>query len=243
MKTSSNPVFGDGAVKKAKSEMSASGLMTVSGTMQKTFLLFFLFVASALISWKALASNADIAVPLMVGGGVVAFVVAIMIIFSKPSPVLTMLYSIAQGLTIGGISYYYADMWDGIVSQAVLLTVGITLGMYLAYATGFVKVTEKVKSIIIIGTLGVLFYYLITFVLSLFGVNMTSLFTGTTGVVIGTVIVIIAALNYLLDFDFIEKSAKAEAPKQFEWYGAFGLIVTLIWLYLSILQLLAVSKN
>ncbi len=243
MATSSNPVFSDGAVKRAKSEMSTSGVMTISGTMQKTFLLFFLFVASGLVAWKALESNADIATPLMIGGGVVAFVVAMIIIFSKPSPILTILYSIAQGLTIGGISYYYADMWDGIVSQAVLLTVGITLGMYLAYATGFIKVTEKLKSIIIIGTLGVFFYYLIVFVLGLFGVNMTSLFTGTTGIIIGAIIVVIAALNYLMDFDFIEKSVDAKAPKQFEWYGAFGLIVTLIWLYLSILQLLAANKN
>ncbi len=243
MGKTSNPTFNDSAVKRVKNEISASGVMTIGGTLQKTFLLFVLFIMSGLIAWKALASNADIAVPLMVGGGVVAFVVAMIIIFSKPNPFLTMLYSVAQGLTVGGISYYYSSLWDGIVSQAVLLTVGITLGMYLAYATGFIKVTEKLKSIIIIGTLGVMFYYLIVFVLGLFGVDMTSLFTGTSGIVVGAIIVVVAALNYLLDFDFIEKSTKAKAPKQFEWYGAFGLMVTLIWLYLSILQLLAAGKD
>lgn len=243
MQKTSNPAFNDKAVKKAKAEMPADGVMTVNGTITKTFLLFILFITGGLLSWYALEQNADYAWGMILGGSIVAFIAAIVIIFKSPSPFLSMLYSVAQGVAIGAISYNYAEAYEGIIGQAVLLTVGITLGMYLAYSTGFVKVTEKVRSMIIIATLGVLFYYLITFVLGLFGADLTSLFTGTTGIVIAAVIVIIASLNYLLDFDFIEKSAAAKAPKQFEWYGAFGLMVTFIWLYLSILRLLAASNR
>lgn len=241
--TTSNPAFNQKAVAKAKSEMSSSGIMTVNGTLLKTFTLFIVFSLGAIIAWRTLVQNIDYAWPMIIGGSIVAFIAALIIIFKKPSALFSVLYSGAQGVAIGALSYFYADLYDGIVTQAVLLTIGITLGMYLSYATGFIKVTEKLKSMIIIATFGVLFYYLITFVLSLFGVDMTSIFTGTTGIVIAALIVVIAALNYLLDFDFIEKSAKAEAPKQFEWYGAFGLMVTFIWLYLSILRLLAVSNR
>lgn len=243
MQNSSNPVFSDKAVKSAQKEMSSAGVMTMSGTLIKTLFLFTIFTTGALLSWAALEQNADYAWGMIIGASVVSLVVALIIIFKAPGAFLSIIYSGAQGVAVGAISYYYADWNDGIITQAILLTAGITLGMYLAYSTGFVKVTEKLRSIIIIGTFGVLIYYLITFVLSLFGVNMTSLFTGTTGIIIAAIIVVIAALNYLLDFDFIEKSVKAKAPKQFEWYGAFGLMVTFIWLYLSILRLLGASNR
>lgn len=243
MQSSSNPAFNDKAVKKAKQAMSGTGAMSVSGTLYKTVFLLLLFLVGGLVSWWALDQNADYAFGLIMGGSIVALITALIIIFRAPSALLSMIYAAAQGMAVGAISYYYADWNEGIISQAVLLTIGITLGMYLSYSTGFIKVTEKLRSIIIIGTLGVLFYYLITFVLSLFGADLTSLFTGTTGVVIAAVIVVIAALNYLLDFDFIEKSVKSGAPKQFEWYGAFGLMVTFIWLYISILRLLGASNR
>jgi len=243
MQTSANPAFGDKAVKRAKKDMSSAGVMTVNGTLAKTFLLFILFVSAATFAWVSLSNSADYIWPMIIGASMIALVTAIIIMFKSPTPLLSIIYSLAQGVAIGAISYNYADAYDGIVAQAVLLTVGITLGMYLAYATGFIKVTEKLKSVIIIGMLGVMFYYGIVFLLSLFGVNMTSLFSGTTGVVIGALIVVIAALNYLLDFDFIEKSAKSKAPKQFEWYGAFGLMVTFIWLYISVLQMLGASRR
>lgn len=243
MQAPANPAFSQKAAKRAQKDMSSTGVMTVGGTLAKAFLLFMMFTGAAVFAWVSLSNNADYIWPMVIGSSVIALVTAIVIMFKSPSPLLSVIYSLAQGVAIGAISYNYADAYDGIVAQAVLLTVGITLGMYLAYATGFIKVTEKLKSIIIIGTLGVMFYYLIVFLLSLFGVNMASLFSGTTGIVIGAIIVIIAALNYLLDFAFIEKSAKEKAPKQFEWYGAFGLMVTFIWLYISILQMLGASRR
>jgi uncharacterized YccA/Bax inhibitor family protein len=165
-------------------------------------------------------------------------------VFKKPSPVLIVPYALGQGIVLGAISQLFGSAYQGIVLQAVYLTLAVSLSMFVLYSTGLVKVTEKLRSVILIATVGVLIYYLGTFLIGLFSpAFIDTINSGTLGVVLGGVIVLIAALNLLLDFDFIDRGAEQKLPKQFEWYAAFGLMVTLIWLYMSILRMLAASRN
>jgi uncharacterized YccA/Bax inhibitor family protein len=175
---------------------------------------------------------------------IAAFIVAMIIIFKSPNPLLIIIYTALQGVVIGSVSFLFGEAYQGIVAQAILFTISITLGMLFLFATRLVTVTQKLRSMILIATLGVLLFYLFSFVISLFSQSFSDFVnSGTSGVLIALVIVFIAALNLLLDFDFIEKGAEKELPKQFEWYGAFGIMVTLIWLYFSILRLLAASRR
>ena len=175
--------------------------------------------------------------------GIAAFIVAIVTIFKKSwAPVTVPLYAILEGSLLGGISYMYNTMYDGIVSQAIQLTVGILLALLFAYKSGYIKATENFKLGVFAATGGIAIIYLINFVMSFFGtglpvmdINNSSMFS----IGFSLVVVIIASLNLVLDFDFIEEGVEKGAPKYMEWYGAFGLMITLVWLYLEILRLLA----
>ena len=152
------------------------------------------------------------------------------------------LYAILEGSLLGGISYMYNTMYDGIVSQAIQLTVGILLALLFAYKSGYIKATENFKLGVFAATGGIAIIYLINFIMSFFGsglpvmdINNSSMFS----IGFSLVVVIIASLNLVLDFDFIEEGVEKGAPKYMEWYGAFGLMITLVWLYLEILRLLA----
>jgi len=244
MQKSSNPVLSDKAIKRLKSTITGDEVMTVNGSLFKTGILLAILLAVSAWSWTYTEANPDIAGTLTLVGSVGALVTAMIIIFTKPSALLAIIYTGLQGLAIGAISFLFNSDMQGIVLQAVSLTIAVTLSMLVLYTTGLVKVTEKLRSVIIIATVGVLFFYLLTFIVGLFSSSFYDLVTtGSTGVVISGVIVLIAALNLLLDFDFIDKGSEKELLKQFEWYAAFGLMVTLIWLYISILRLLAVSRN
>jgi uncharacterized YccA/Bax inhibitor family protein len=173
-----------------------------------------------------------------------AFIIGMIIIFKSPSPLLVTLYAGLEGVVIGAVSFLFGTAYQGIVAQAILFTISITIGMLFLYAFKLVAVTERLRSIILISTLGVVLFYLFSFLISLFSPSFSNFVnTGTSGVVIALIIVVIAALNLLLDFDFIDKGVEKELPKQFEWYSAFGIMVTLIWLYFSILRLLAASRR
>ncbi len=244
MQESSNPVLSDKAIKRLKATITGDEVMTVNGSLMKTGLLLALLIGVGAWSWTFTESNPDSAGILTLGASIGALVTAMIIIFTKPSAVLALIYTALQGVVIGAVSFLFNSDMQGIVLQAVSLTIAVTLSMLVLYTTGLVKVTEKLRSVIIIATVGVLFFYLITFLVSLFSPSFYDLVTtGSTGVVFAGIIVLIAALNLLLDFDFIDKGAEKELPKQFEWYAAFGLMVTLIWLYISILRLLAASRN
>ncbi len=244
MQESSNPVLSDKLVKKIAGNLEATDHMTVSGSLAKTGFLLATVVAVGAWAWNLTSTNPDQAFAWMMGASITGLVLALAIIFWKPSPVLTMLYAAAQGVMLGTISFLFNSEWQGIVLQAITLTLGVTLSMFTLYATGLVTVTQKLRSVIMIATLGVLFFYLISFVVGLFSDSFTEIVSsGTSGIVISAIIVIIAALNLLLDFDFIDKGSEQKLPKQFEWYAGFGLMVTLIWLYISILRLLAASRN
>jgi uncharacterized YccA/Bax inhibitor family protein len=176
----------------------------------------------------------------MVGviGGLIA---AMVTIFKKEwAATTTPIYAGLEGLALGGISAVFEARFPGLVSQAVFLTFGTLGALLLAYRSGLIRATENFKLGVFAATGGIAVIYLINFVMSFFGSSIPMIHSsGTVGIVFSVIVVGVAALNLVLDFDFIEQGAKRGAPKYMEWYGAFGLLVTLVWLYLEILRLLA----
>ena len=239
MKTS-NPALN---VNSFRVDQAVSGEeMTLTGTVNKTGVLLICVVATAAWSWSRFfrASTSDAALPLGIGlvGG---FVVAMVTIFKKEwSPITAPLYALLEGLALGGISAMFERRYHGIAIQAVGLTFGTLFVLLMAYQSGVIRVTEKFKLGVVAATGGIAVFYLAQFVLGFFGVHFAALNgSGLLGIGFSVVVVIVAALNLVLDFDFIESGVSAGAPKYMEWYGAFGLIVTLVWLYLEILRLLS----
>jgi uncharacterized YccA/Bax inhibitor family protein len=229
-------------------ERTRSTVTTVQGSVAKTFLLAAILSFTGLYSWNFLgtAQFPMVLLPVSLIGGIV---VAMITIF-KPTaaPYTAPLYAALEGVVLGAISRYYdlayaarfPEQYGGIVLQAVMLTAGTLFVMLFVYSTGLVRVTEKLKAGIITATGAVALFYIVTMLLRVFGVQMPLVFSASPlGIGFSLFVVGLAAFNLLLDFDFIEKAAYAGAPKYMEWYGAFGLMVTLIWLYLEILRLLA----
>jgi uncharacterized YccA/Bax inhibitor family protein len=219
--------------------------MTINGTLQKFGFLFLMVLATSFYSWKEFAEGGNV-VPMMWTGAIGGFVIAIVLVF-KPnlSPYLAPLYALLEGLFIGAISAMYntafAETAPNIVINAVGLTFGVAAAMYLLYSFKIIKATERFKSIIISATVGIAIFYVLVLVLRAFGFdNMPFLHEGSPlGIIFSLFVVSIAALNLILDFDMIERGSEMGAPKYMEWYGAFGLMVTMVWLYLEILRLLS----
>ena len=217
--------------------ISKNDYMTIKGTVDKTAISLFIMIASGYYIYS------EQIVSLMLPGCILGFIVAIFTIFKKQyAPFTVPLYALFQGLFLGGISFMYGQMFEGIVYNAVLLTVTILLSLLLAYRSGIIKATENFKLGVFAATGGIALFYLISFIASFFGGGL-AIFDPTNGsmtsILISLFVVIIASLNLVLDFDFIEQASENGAPKYMEWYGAFGLLVTLVWLYLEILRLLA----
>ncbi|MGO1060152.1 Bax inhibitor-1/YccA family protein [Planococcus sp. FY231025] len=219
--------------------------MTIQGTVNKTFILLLLVLATFVYSWNQFLSNPDSAMPLILVGAIGGLLVALVTIFiPKVSPFTAPLYALLEGLFVGAVSAQYEVQYGGIVFQAVLLTIGVLLSLLLAYKSGFIKVTQNFRLGVVAATGAIFIVYLISFVGSFFGFQIPHLHEATPlGIAISVVIVIIAALNLVLDFDFIENASEKGVPKYYEWYGAFGLLVTLIWLYLEILRLLSKLRS
>ncbi len=220
------------------------GTMTETGTLNKFFLLFLLVMASASLTWKAFYDGVAV-MPWMIGSAILGFIVAITITFKKEwAAYLTPIYGLLEGVFLGGISAVYNNVFaktaPGIITQAVLLTFGAVIAMFLLYRFRVIKATEKFKSIIFVATAGIAIFYGLSVVLRMFGIDIPFIHEGSTlGIGFSLFVVAIAALNLILDFDMIEKGVAAGSPKYMEWYGAFGLLVTIVWLYLEILRLLA----
>src|SRR6266571_1106596 len=218
--------------------------MTLEGTVNKAAFLLFLVAVPAAWVWSQVRTAFDPAVAgpwiaLGVIGGLIAAIVK-----KAWSPVTAPIYAAFEGLALGGLSALLETKYPGIVMQAVGLTFATLAAMLLAYRSGLIKATEKFKLGVVAATGAIALYYLIGLGLSFFGIAMPFLQgTSTTSLVVSGVIVIVAALNLILDFDFIETGVTGGAPKYMEWYGAFGLMVTLIWLYLEILRLLAKRRS
>lgn len=217
--------------------------MTISGAINKTLTLLALVTVSAGYTWYLMASGfTDKASMLCLGGAVAGFILALVIIFSRGrlAPVLSPFYAIAEGFFIGGISSFFEAAYSGIVMQAVAGTLAALLSMLLLYRAKVIQCTDKFRAVLFTATMSIGVIYLIQIIASLFGRGIPQIFTSSAiGIGFSVVVVLIAAFNLIVDFDFIEKGAENMLPKAFEWYGAFGLMVTLIWLYLEILRLLA----
>ena len=250
---SSNPVFKERVF--AKDYTVSSEVMTVNGTMNKTALMLLLVVAAAVFTWNkffdAVASNPEAAMsavmPWIVVGGIGGFITVLVTVFRpQSSGISAPIYAIFEGLLLGGISAILEMQNKGIVMRAVALTLAVFAAMLFLYRSGAIKVTNKFMMGIFAATAGIALIYLVSFIAGMFGANLGFMY-GNSNFSIGfsLVVVAIAALNLVLDFAFIERASDAGAPKYMEWYGAFGLMVTLIWLYLEILRLLAklASRN
>ncbi|WP_062353244.1 Bax inhibitor-1/YccA family protein [Bacillus kwashiorkori] len=214
--------------------------MTISGTVNKTFILLVLVTASAAFTWYLYFTGQNV-MPYLITGAIGSFIFALITIFAKKAaPVTAPIYAILEGLFIGGISAFYEEQVEGITFMAVSLTFAVLFGLLLVYKSGLIKVTQNFRLGIFAATLGIFLAYFLHFILSFFGMSIPFIHdSGPIGIGVSVFIVIIAALNLVLDFDFIEKGAEMRCPKYLEWYAAFGLMVTLVWLYLEILRLLS----
>jgi uncharacterized YccA/Bax inhibitor family protein len=221
----------------------ATDRMTLNGTVNKTGLLLVLAFASAGWTWFQFMQTRDIAAvsPWMIGGMIGGFICALVTIFKKEwSPVTAPAYALLEGLVLGGLSAVFDLRYPGIAIQAVGLTFGTLFVLLLAYRSGLIQVTQKFRLGIIAATGGIAVFYLLEMVLGIFGIHFTSINgSGPIGIGFSLIVVAVAALNLVLDFDFIEKGVQFGAPKYMEWYGAFSIMVTLVWLYLEILRLLS----
>lgn len=220
--------------------------MTVRGTMNKFGLMLIMLLGAASFTWSIFyRSGAEAVMPWMWGALIGGMVLAIAIIFKKEwAPYLALGYALCEGLFLGAVSAFYdfafAEKYPSIIMHAVLLTFGAAAGMWILYQTGLIRATNTFKKVVLTATAAIAIFYLVAMVLRLFGTEMPYLHSnGPVGIAISLVIVTVAALNLILDFDMIDQGAAAGAPKYFEWYGAFGLMVTIVWLYLEMLRLLS----
>ncbi|HVF96714.1 MAG TPA: Bax inhibitor-1/YccA family protein, partial [Flavisolibacter sp.] len=219
--------------------------MTVRGTLNKFGLMFIMLLGGASFTWSLFYQSGPQAVmPWMWGSLIGGLVVSLIIIFKKTwAPFLALGYGLLEGLFLGAVSAFYdsafADKYPSIIMHAVLLTFGCAAAMYVLFQTGIIKATGTFKKVIIIATASIGIFYLVAMVMRMFGTEMPYLHdNGPIGIGISLVIVAVAALNLILDFDLMREGAEQGAPKYFEWYCAFGLMVTMVWLYLEILRLL-----
>jgi len=238
---SSNPVLSQKRFNKIRTfENVGSEPMTLNGTINKTLLLFGLLVIAGYFSWNLTMAGTVNPRALMIGGSIGGLIVAIFTVM-KPqrSPITAPIYALFEGVFVGSISAIYSNIYNGIVMQAVGLTLSILLIMLILYKTGVIKATPKFKKGVIIATIGVMFFYLLNFIASLFGGGISFFNLGIVGIGVSLVIVVIASMNLILDFDMIERNIKSGEPKYVEWFAAFGIMITLVWLYIEILRLLS----
>jgi len=236
-----NPALGGNTFSSVGS-VSPENAMTIQGTANKTLILLMFVIGAAMWAWNRPMEFVPYFLWILGGG----FVLGLITIFVKTAaPVTAPLYALVEGLLIGCISFFFEKMYPGIVIQAVGLTFGTLFALLLAYQSRLIKVTQNFRLGVIAATGGVALYYLASIILSTFFKIQVPLIHESTplGIAFSVFVVVIAALNLVLDFDFIEKGAQANAPKYMEWYGAFGLMVTLIWLYFEILRLLAKTRR
>ena len=219
-----------------------AGAMSLNGTVNKTAFLLVLVLATSMFTWaKAYAGGGENLMPWIWGGAIGGLVLALATVFKKTwAPVTAPLYAAVEGLFIGAISALFEQRFPGIVIQAVGLTFGTMAALLIAYRSGLIKATENFKLGVVAATGGIALVYLATIVLRMFGKDIPMIHdNGIIGIGFSLFVIVVAALNLVLDFDFIESGVEHGAPKYMEWYGAFGLMVTLVWLYIEFLRLLA----
>ncbi len=249
---SSNPVLNERVF--SRESTWSQEVMTINGTVNKTGLMLLLVIAGALFTWNKFftaftidnpqAGMAAVAPWLMIGG-IGGLIVALITSFRPQSSAITApIYAVLEGVLLGGLSAVFESMYAGIVMRAVALTMGVFVAMLVLYRSQVVPITNKFRMGVFAATGGIALVYLGSFIAGLFGANTAFLYDSSPlSIGISLVVIVVAALNLMLDFDFIEKASASGAPKYMEWYGAFGLMVTLVWLYLEMLRLLSKFAN
>jgi uncharacterized YccA/Bax inhibitor family protein len=242
---SGNPVLKDTTFQQPFEQVGER--MTLAGTVNKTAMLLALTLITAAYTWGRFMEAGDPSAiyGLLLTGVIGGLIAALVTVFKKTAaPYSAPAYALFEGLFLGGISATLEAQFPGIVIQAVGLTFGTLFCLLAAYRSGLIKATENFKLGVVAATGGIFVLYMISFVMGFFGRSIGFIHdSGTAGILFSAFVVVIAALNLVLDFDFIESGVEQGAPKYMEWYGAFGLLVTLIWLYLEILRLLAKSRD
>jgi len=253
MKTS-NPALGDNTFRNVGGggygygALDATARMTLNGTVNKTGILLICVFATAAFTWYSFVSTGNQAAAggLMTIGLIGGFITALVTVFKKEwSPVTAPLYALLEGLALGGISAMINARYPGIAMEAVGITFGVLFALLLAYSARIIKVTRKFALGIFAATGGIMLFYLAQMLLGFFHIPLLASVNGngTIGIGFSLFVAAIAALNLVLDFDFIERGVNLGAPKYMEWYGAFGIMVTLVWLYLEILRLLTKMRS
>jgi uncharacterized YccA/Bax inhibitor family protein len=245
MMRTSNPTLNDNVFRGDGRAVLVGDSMTVEGTVNKTGVLLLLVLLSAAWTWRMYYTAAESMGIWVMGGAIGGFIVALVTVFKKQlAGVTAPLYALLEGLVLGGISSLMEARYPGIVIQAVGLTFGTLFGLLFAYRSGLIRVTENFKLGVVAATGGIALVYLATMLLGMFNIHMPYIHeSGLIGIGFSLLVVVIAAMNLVLDFDFIEKGVAQGAPKYMEWYAAFGLMVTLIWLYIEILRLLSKMRS
>ena len=221
--------------------------MTINGTVNKTGILLLIVIAVAAWSWNTILSNPSLGYSLAITGVIGAFIASLVVSFKpKTAPIGAPIVAALEGLFVGAISAVFETKYPGLVVQALGLTVAVMFSMLFAYRTGLIKVTETFKKTMIFAIMGIAVFYVVSFILSFFGAAPSYFEAGNNSwfnIGLNLVIVGVASLSLVLDFDFIERASEQNTPKYMEWYGAFGLMITLVWLYIELLRLLARFQN
>ena len=227
--------------------VDASARMTLSGTVNKTGILLLCAVATAAWTWNSFMQTHELSMagPAVMIGAIGGFIFAMITVFKKTwAPVTAPIYALLEGLVLGGLSAVFELRYPGIAMEAVGLTFATLFVLLLAYKSGLIKVTQKFRLGVVAATGGIMIFYFVEILLGFFGIRFAAINgSGPIGIIVSLFIVAIAALNLVLDFDFVEQGVAYGVPKYMEWYAAFGIIVTLVWLYLEILNLLAKMRS
>ena len=218
-----------------------SSPMTIQGTVDKTAIALSILLVAGYFGYTSFSPE------IMFGGFIGGFIVAMVTIFKRTwAPYTVPIYAVLEGLALGGISFFYNSLYEGIVLQSITITVCILLSLLFAYRSKIIKATENFKLGVFAATGGIFLIYIVDFLMSFFGTGISVLNINNSSdfsILFSLGVVVIASLNLVIDFDFIEEGAENGAPKYMEWYGTFGLLITLVWLYLEILRMLAKMRN
>lgn len=243
---SANPALGDKTFQDLR-VTDSDQRMTLNGTVHRTGVMLVLLTISAMYTWSRFYSidGPSTVMPLLIIGVVGGLILSLATIFKKTwSPITAPLYALFEGLALGGISAFFEMRFPGIVIQAVGLTLGTLAALLMAYRSGLIKPTENFKLGIVAATGGIAILYVVNIIMGFFGHSIGFIHDSSPiGIAFSGFVVVIAALNLVLDFDFIENGVEQGAPKYMEWYAAFGLVLTLVWLYLEILRLLSKLRS
>jgi uncharacterized YccA/Bax inhibitor family protein len=245
---SANPALSD---KVFQGLPATADKMTIRGTVDKCLILIAIVMTTAYFSWQSAYEQgwSEVTVPTIPGwyfpAIVGALILSLVIIFKRTTaPYLVPIYAVLEGAALGALSSIFEARYPGIVMQAVFCTMGTFVALLLSYRSGLIQATENFKLGVIAATGGIAIVYLLDLGLMFFGIRMPFIHeNGPMGILVSVFVTVVAALNLVLDFDFIEKGAEQGAPKYMEWYSAFGLLITLVWLYLEILRLLGKGRK